>query len=155
MGWPRCTVFVGPIVNGKHRSEQQASTELVRCLRVWRVPLARRRASTRGANRFPSGRACIPHQTVAATLCAMAGRRMVKGCVIWMTLQWMALGCTQETGKEASRGFEPRSLDSESRVLTVTPRGHCYLKLESPSGDAQSLGRAWLRPWQGVNLNSR
>ena len=25
--------------------------------------------------------------------------------------------------KEASRGFEPRSLDSESRVLTVTPRG--------------------------------
>ena len=24
---------------------------------------------------------------------------------------------------EASRGFEPRSLDSESRVLTVTPRG--------------------------------
>ena len=26
--------------------------------------------------------------------------------------------------KEASRGFEPRSLDSVSRVLTVTPRGH-------------------------------
>ena len=26
--------------------------------------------------------------------------------------------------KEASRGFEPRSLDSGSRVLTVTPRGH-------------------------------
>ena len=26
--------------------------------------------------------------------------------------------------QEASRGFEPRSLDSESRVLTVTPRGH-------------------------------
>lgn len=25
--------------------------------------------------------------------------------------------------QEASRGFEPRSLDSESRVLTVTPRG--------------------------------
>ena len=25
--------------------------------------------------------------------------------------------------KKASRGFEPRSLDSESRVLTVTPRG--------------------------------
>ena len=24
---------------------------------------------------------------------------------------------------QASRGFEPRSLDSESRVLTVTPRG--------------------------------
>ena len=28
-----------------------------------------------------------------------------------------------KTQKEASRGFEPRSLDSESRVLTVTPRG--------------------------------
>ena len=27
-------------------------------------------------------------------------------------------------GAKASRGFEPRSLDSESRVLTVTPRGH-------------------------------
>ena len=25
--------------------------------------------------------------------------------------------------QEASRGFEPRSLDSESRMLTVTPRG--------------------------------
>ena len=30
----------------------------------------------------------------------------------------------QPLGAEASRGFEPRSLDSESRVLTVTPRGH-------------------------------
>ena len=30
--------------------------------------------------------------------------------------------------KEASRGFEPRSLDSESRVLTVTPRGHMSWK---------------------------
>ena len=29
---------------------------------------------------------------------------------------------------EASRGFEPRSLDSESRVLTVTPRGHMLSK---------------------------
>ena len=38
--------------------------------------------------------------------------------------------CTKPLYKEASRGFEPRSLDSESRVLTVTPRGqltchHC------------------------------
>ena len=30
------------------------------------------------------------------------------------------VGCSR---KKASRGFEPRSLDSESRVLTVTPRG--------------------------------
>ena len=29
----------------------------------------------------------------------------------------------EDITKEASRGFEPRSLDSESRVLTVTPRG--------------------------------
>ena len=28
--------------------------------------------------------------------------------------------------REASRGFEPRSLDSESRVLTVTPRGQMH-----------------------------
>ena len=27
---------------------------------------------------------------------------------------------------KASRGFEPRSLDSESRVLTVTPRGQIF-----------------------------
>ena len=26
--------------------------------------------------------------------------------------------------EKASRGFEPRSLDSESRVPTITPRGH-------------------------------
>jgi hypothetical protein len=29
--------------------------------------------------------------------------------------------------QEASRGFEPRSLDSESRVLTVTPRGQVMI----------------------------
>ena len=32
-------------------------------------------------------------------------------------------GVARLTVAEASRGFEPRSLDSESRVLTVTPRG--------------------------------
>ena len=43
----------------------------------------------------------------------------------WWMLQWMVLGRAREgMEKEASRGFEPRSLDSESRVLTVTPRGH-------------------------------
>ena len=30
-----------------------------------------------------------------------------------------------KVGAKASRGFEPRLLDSESRVLTVTPRGLC------------------------------
>ena len=32
-----------------------------------------------------------------------------------------------EVGVKASRGFEPRSLDSESRVLTVTPRSRAYI----------------------------
>ena len=31
--------------------------------------------------------------------------------------------------RETSRGFEPRSLDSESRVLTVTPRGRLRRQL--------------------------
>ena len=39
---------------------------------------------------------------------------------------------------KASRGFEPRSLDSESRVLTVTPRGQIFDRV------------VW--PWN-VNLN--
>ena len=33
---------------------------------------------------------------------------------------------------KASRGFEPRSLDSESRVLTVTPRGQLVSMMELP-----------------------
>ena len=38
------------------------------------------------------------------------------------------LDLLQPERKKASRGFEPRSLDSESRVLTVTPRGHMSWK---------------------------
>ena len=38
------------------------------------------------------------------------------------TSTWIARPMRTYRG-EASRGFEPRSLDSESRVLTVTPRG--------------------------------
>ena len=38
---------------------------------------------------------------------------------------------------KASRGFEPRSLDSESRVLTVTPRGQLII---GPAGKS-----SWLR----------
>ena len=46
---------------------------------------------------------------------------------------------------KASRGFEPRSLDSESRVLTVTPRGQlCTCKHKNPhheaSGALASIG---------------
>ena len=50
------------------------------------------------------------------------GGGWIKGGDWWM-LRTMGGG----TGKEASRGFEPRSLDSESRVLAVTPRSHCFL----------------------------
>ena len=37
------------------------------------------------------------------------------------------LNASQHFGCEVSRGFEPRSPDSESRVLTVTPRDRCQL----------------------------
>ena len=44
----------------------------------------------------------------------------------WRPLHVMEAGHSQPprvAEQKASRGFEPRSLDSESRVLTVTPRG--------------------------------
>ncbi len=55
----------------------------------------------------------------------------------------VSMGCAQPTRlisarrrraeeEEASRGFEPRSLDSESRVLTVTPRGRLNLSPPGP-----------------------
>ena len=40
----------------------------------------------------------------------------------------------EDTTKEPSRGFEPRSLDSESRVLTVTPRGQLLVVPNIRSG---------------------
>ena len=42
-------------------------------------------------------------------------------------------------GRKASRGFEPRSLDSESRVLTVTPRGHTL--------------KGHFSPWIAIGIN--
>ena len=39
----------------------------------------------------------------------------------WFGARARIIGCPKYS--KASRGFEPRSLDSESRVLTVTPRG--------------------------------
>ena len=50
---------------------------------------------------------------------------------------------------KASRGFEPRSLDSESRVLTVTPRGRlvarrprrldlCFSQVKAPRREAMT-----------------
>ena len=38
-----------------------------------------------------------------------------------LCMRWLGAATTHL--QKASRGFEPRSLDSESRVLTVTPRG--------------------------------
>ena len=51
--------------------------------------------------------------------------------------------------KKTSRGFEPRSLDSESRALTVTPRGRlhvftsalCVSDLAPPAGGRGGGGR--------------
>ena len=43
--------------------------------------------------------------------------------------------------RKASRGFEPRSLDSESRVLTVTPRGRVVQR--NPKR-AKVRGHGWL-----------
>ena len=57
-------------------------------------------------------------------------------------------GCTEPLHKEASRGFEPRSLDSESRVLTVTPRG----RLTCHRGrSAARLQVAWMPPPSAKN----
>ena len=41
----------------------------------------------------------------------------------YMPWLWEAMIPGPQSGRKASRGFEPRSLDSESRMLTVTPRG--------------------------------
>ena len=45
-----------------------------------------------------------------------------------------------ETQKKTSRGFEPRSLDSESRVLTVTPRGPVVIRRMRPIDHATRIG---------------
>ena len=46
---------------------------------------------------------------------------------------------------KASRGFEPRSLDSESRVLTVTPRGQLFM-LSPPSTHTHTAGTQTAAP---------
>ena len=45
--------------------------------------------------------------------------------------------------RQVSRGFEPRTLDSESRVLTVTPRDHLN---REPVVD-QKLESHWIMCW--------
>ena len=47
---------------------------------------------------------------------------------------------------EASRGVEPRSLDSESRVLTVTPRGQLEQPLKCTWAQATMLWWQLIRP---------
>ena len=60
----------------------------------------------------------IEHQTAAAQ------RRQTKHLCAASNSEG---GENRTLQKKASRGFEPRSLDSESRVLTVTPRGLVFI----------------------------
>ena len=53
---------------------------------------------------------------------AHASQFACPGVVVLVDNEYMQV-LDPEKSKETSRGFEPRSLDSESRVLTVTPRG--------------------------------
>ena len=61
--------------------------------------------------------------------------------------------------EKASRGFEPRSLDSESRVLTVTPRGQLSgfgVGASGGSGGIWGIRQGW-RIWgvrQGLRISS-
>ena len=52
---------------------------------------------------------------------------------------------------KVSRGFEPRSLDSESRVLTVTPRGPVVIRRMRPIDHATRIGCV-LMPIASSNL---
>ena len=73
----------------------------------------RRRVTSK--NGGPEG--CGPPLKGAELRCRQRGR-----------LAWTTTCATQQV----SRGFEPRSLDSESRVLTVTPRGQCLAPQNKP-----------------------
>ena len=50
------------------------------------------------------------------------------------------VGFPASKSQKASRGFEPRSLDSESRVLTVTPRGRGARFCHSCAANAKHAG---------------
>ena len=54
--------------------------------------------------------------------CTFAAARVVG--VVRACMRRCMRAHVRDAEQETSRGFEPRSLDSESRVLTVTPRGH-------------------------------
>ena len=69
------------------------------------------------------------------------------------TRTWVE-GGSAGPGAKASRGFEPRSLDSESRVLTVTPRGQVkrFRSLKSLFGQSQKIA---IGPLQQVMVDER
>ena len=52
----------------------------------------------------------------------------LSGCYWHVWLRRFAHGGTALADTEVSRGFDPRSLDSDSRVLTVTPIDHLNLE---------------------------
>ena len=54
--------------------------------------------------------------------------------------------------RETSRGFEQRSLDSESRVLTVTPRGPLHRQLLGRIAFLFFFGTAF---WLGAKMRGR
>ena len=56
-----------------------------------------------------------------------------------------------ERQTKASRGFEPRSLDSESRVLTVTPRGHLNL-FQADTDLVHLMHLGHLHHWSHLNM---
>ena len=64
---------------------------------------------------------------------------------------------TQKAWQEASRGFEPRSLDSESRVLTVTPRGQVMiLEVRAVTADSTKKREAIsMRPYATCKVARR
>ena len=83
-----------------------------------------------------------PHAGLPASRIATAGKQAGRRTSRDITVaSWHA---------QVSRGFEPRSLDSESRVLTVTPRDQLHLMqprwhtaAQPCTGPATSTCRAW------------
>ena len=67
-------------------------------------------------------RACLP------SFCQQGrSTRMLSNQVNTCVRELCAVRLVGDDSSEVLRGFEPRSLDSESRVLTVTPRDHGVL----------------------------
>ena len=54
---------------------------------------------------------------------------------------WLGVMAARPKNKKASRGFEPRSLDSESRVPAVTPRGQVPTSQDCDINDKPSRAK--------------